>query len=50
MARVRSIEATELPDDLAEIYREFAASYGPFRNQVAVVAAAEHGPVRAHCR
>src|SRR5437879_2007817 len=38
MARVRNIEAAELPDDLAEIYREFAGSYGPFGNQVAVFA------------
>lgn len=38
MARVRSIEAAELPADLAEIYREFAGGYGPFRNQVAVFA------------
>jgi len=38
MARVRNIEAAELPADLAEIYREFAGNYGPFRNQVAVFA------------
>ncbi|MGE0225096.1 MAG: carboxymuconolactone decarboxylase family protein [Acetobacteraceae bacterium] len=38
MARVRSIESTELPPDLAEIYERFAAGYGPFRNQVAVFA------------
>jgi uncharacterized peroxidase-related enzyme len=38
MARVRNIEPDGLPPDLAAIYREFAASYGPFRNQVAVVA------------
>src|SRR5258708_4493879 len=38
MARVRDIEAAELPADLAEIYREFAGEYGPFRNQVAVFA------------
>ncbi len=38
MARVRDIEAAELPADLAAIYREFAEGYGPFRNQVAVVA------------
>jgi len=35
MARVRNIAADELPADLAQIYREFAASYGPFANQVA---------------
>src|SRR5277367_2492829 len=38
MARVRDIAAAELPPDLAKIYEEFAASYGPFRNQVAVFA------------
>ena len=38
MARVRNISADELPPDLAAIHREFAASYGPFANQVAVFA------------
>src|SRR5207302_8600307 len=38
MARVRNVEAAELPADLAEIYREFAGNYGPFRNQVAIFA------------
>src|SRR5438045_7653638 len=38
MARVRNIAAAELPADLAEIYEDFAAGYGPFRNQVAVFA------------
>ena len=38
MARVRDIAAAELPADLARIYEEFAGSYGPFRNQVAVFA------------
>jgi uncharacterized peroxidase-related enzyme len=38
VARVRNIEPAELPADLAALYREFAGSYGPFRNQVAVVA------------
>src|SRR5260370_37556881 len=38
MARVRNIEPAELSADLAEIYREFAGSYGPFKNQVAVFA------------
>src|SRR5207302_10862928 len=33
-----SIDAAELPVGLAGIYREFAGSYGPFRNQVAVFA------------
>jgi AhpD family alkylhydroperoxidase len=38
MARVRDIPASELPADLAGIYKKFAGSYGPFRNQVAVFA------------
>src|SRR6266849_7354192 len=38
MARVRNVEPEELPAELAEIFREFAGSYGPFRNQVAVFA------------
>src|SRR5215212_7977014 len=38
MARVRDIAPEELPPDLAAIYREFAGSYGPFANQVAVFA------------
>jgi uncharacterized peroxidase-related enzyme len=38
MARVRDIAAAELPPELAAIYQEFAGSYGPFRNQVAVFA------------
>ena len=38
MARVRNVEPAELPPDLAAIYREFAGTYGPFRNQVAVFA------------
>ena len=38
MARVRSIPSTELPPDLAAIYEDFAGQYGPFRNQVAVIA------------
>ncbi len=38
MARVRSIPSAELPPDLADVYERFAASYGPFRNQVAVFA------------
>ncbi len=38
MARVRSIPSTELPAELAEIYEQFAAGYGPFPNQVAVFA------------
>jgi uncharacterized peroxidase-related enzyme len=38
MARVRNIAAAELSPDLSRIYEEFAGSYGPFRNQVAVFA------------
>jgi uncharacterized peroxidase-related enzyme len=38
MARVHDIAADELPSDLARIYEDFATSYGPFRNQVAVFA------------
>jgi uncharacterized peroxidase-related enzyme len=38
MARVRDIAAHELSPELARIYEEFAGSYGPFRNQVAVFA------------
>jgi len=38
MARVRSIPSAELPPDLAQVYEDFAGSYGPFRNQVAVFA------------
>ena len=38
MARVRDIAASELSSELAQIYDEFAETYGPFRNQVAVFA------------
>ncbi len=38
MARVRDIDPHELPADLARIYEDFAGTYGPFRNQVAVFA------------
>ena len=38
MARVPNIASADLPDDLAKIYEDFAGSYGPFRNQVAVIA------------
>src|SRR5258708_9941854 len=38
MARVRKVDPAEPPGDLAEIYREFAGSYGPSRTQVAVFA------------
>ena len=38
MARVRDVSPEELPEDLAAIYRRFASEYGPFANQVAVIA------------
>ena len=38
MARVRSIPSQELPADLADVYERYASDYGPFRNQVAVLA------------
>jgi uncharacterized peroxidase-related enzyme len=38
MARVRSIPASELPPDLADIYNRFVSAYGPFANQAAVFA------------
>jgi uncharacterized peroxidase-related enzyme len=38
MARVREIPAGELPGELGEIYRRFVGEYGPFANQVAVLA------------
>ena len=38
MARVRDVLPSELPADLAAIYQRFASAYGPFRNQVAVIA------------
>jgi len=38
MARVRDIPADELPAELARIHEDFASAYGPFRNQVAVIA------------
>ena len=37
MSRVRHIPASELPGDVAGVYQRFAA-YGPFANQVAVMA------------
>jgi uncharacterized peroxidase-related enzyme len=38
MARVRDIASHELSSELARIHEDFAGSYGPFRNQVAVFA------------
>lgn len=45
MARVRSIPSSELPADLAAVYEQYATQYGPFRNQVAVLA---HVPAALH--
>lgn len=38
MALVMDIPSNSLPPHLAEIYETFATDYGPFRNQVAVLA------------
>ncbi len=38
MTRVRNIPADELPADAAAVYRRYVAEYGPFANQVAVLA------------
>ncbi|KZD07399.1 carboxymuconolactone decarboxylase family protein [Oceanibaculum pacificum] len=38
MTRVRPLSSMEIPLDLAAVYEEFADNYGPFRNQVAVLA------------
>lgn len=38
MARVRNIQPDELPPELADIYTRYARDYGPFANQVAVLA------------
>ncbi len=38
MARVRSLEPADLTPELADIFERFAGDYGPFRNQVAVLA------------
>lgn len=38
MARVRDVPPEELPADLRSIYEAYASDYGPFRNQVAVLA------------
>jgi uncharacterized peroxidase-related enzyme len=38
MARVRDVEAAELPAAAREVYERFVAGYGPFRDQVAVIA------------
>jgi uncharacterized peroxidase-related enzyme len=38
MARVREISSSELPSDLAAIYERYVTAYGPFGNQVGVLA------------
>lgn len=38
MARVSNIPSSSLTDELAEIYEQFATDFGPFRNQVSVLA------------
>jgi AhpD family alkylhydroperoxidase len=38
MSRVRHIPSSELPAHTADIYEKFAQSYGPFRNQLGVLA------------
>lgn len=38
MARVRDVEAFEVPDDVRPVYHRFANEYGPFLNQVKVFA------------
>ncbi len=38
MSRVRDIPAEELPADAAAVYRRYVAEYGPFANQVSVLA------------
>jgi AhpD family alkylhydroperoxidase len=38
MSRVRHVPSSELPAEVAGIYEKFAGSYGPFQNQVAVLA------------
>ena len=38
MTRVPLLPSSALPPKYAEIYEEFVASYGPFRNQAAVLA------------
>ena len=38
MARVRNIPADELSEDAASVYRRYVAEYGPFANQIGVLA------------
>lgn len=38
MARVRDVEIDEVPEDVRPTYRRFATEYGPFLNQVRVLA------------
>ena len=48
MARVSPVASSALPPRIAEIYETYASGYGPFRNQVEVMAhvpaAVEHIP------
>lgn len=38
MSRVSHVPASALAPEFARVYEEFASGYGPFRNQVAVIA------------
>ena len=38
MARVRDIEIDEVPEDVQPIYKRYSTEYGPFLNQVRVMA------------
>jgi uncharacterized peroxidase-related enzyme len=38
MARVSFIASSDLPAKIARVYEQYATDYGPFRNQVAVLA------------
>jgi uncharacterized peroxidase-related enzyme len=42
MARVRDVKITEVPEDVRPIYERYSREYGPFMNQVKVMA---HRPV-----
>ena len=48
MARVSPVASSALPPRIAEVYETYASAYGPFRNQVEVMAhvpaAVEHIP------
>lgn len=38
MAKVRDIQFDEIPQDLKSVYQQFCSDYGPFENQVRVIA------------